>query len=165
MCNHPICQALKCMEKVHSSVAVIVKVNGKIVLGLERWGERKDMFGMCMGKMEPCDQFCWLRCAVRELYEEFRINLNVQKFEAMRPEWGTYNRLPIFLITYDNLNFDECQKNVLEDYLSGKESCYTEMIHLALCPITEFKKVKYMRDERIHIFTYNTVRYFLNIFN
>ena len=82
--KHATCKYLASQNASYSAAVIPVMYYTKNVntwvfgSGLERGGMYKDQYSLCAGKQEPSDTinggFCWLKCAQRELAEEFKID-------------------------------------------------------------------------------------------
>lgn len=131
-CNHDVCEILHKLNTNKSGCVLLFKklsVSGLAVLvGLEKGGQYKNTYNLCCerGKKSDyvCGMFCWFRCIVRALAEEFKIFLEDSVFyDCFYIENFTHyilhNKTPIFfgvipdcfqiqdlnkLIQIDNLN-------------------------------------------------------------
>jgi len=90
MCNHEVCRNHPAVTGV---AAVIVNTYNRydkygnlvssfpvVMLGMERFGTYAGSYNFSAGKIEPGDKKCILRALMRELMEEFKINLNWKSF-------------------------------------------------------------------------------------
>ena len=82
--NHSICYQLS-NSNARSSIGIFLTTNYNnktvLVLGKEKEGNYKDKYNFCAGSGELYDtntlgKFCWITCLLRELFEEFKININ-----------------------------------------------------------------------------------------
>lgn len=89
MCNHYMCQG---RSRTAKGVAVCVTdwENNVILLGRERFGRYALRLNVAAGSIEPVDEKCVIRAAMRELKEEFKLELS-------RNEWLRRARLVFFL--------------------------------------------------------------------
>ena len=73
---HPICrQAPKGV-----AVCIVDPEKKTVLLGLERFGKYRGKFNLCAGSLEPEDAGCAVNAAVRELREEFKLEMPAHDF-------------------------------------------------------------------------------------
>lgn len=75
-CDHYICQK----EIKGVGVCIVDPTQEKILLGLERFGKYRGKFNLCAGSLEPEDDACAVKAAMRELREEFKVHLDESEF-------------------------------------------------------------------------------------
>ncbi len=85
MCNHRTCKNLR-SRGAGRGVGVVVFEMYKgatpvILLGNERGGRYHGEMNLCAGKLEPHDKGCYIVAAMRELSEEFKINVPFSNFD------------------------------------------------------------------------------------
>lgn len=164
MCKHIICNTFLQNPEIHRSSAVLIMYYGNVILGLERWGSknRKNKYGMCMGKMSQSDNFCWLKCAIRELREEFKIHMSVYEFSNFIMSVNFINGTPIFVMNGFCINYAYIREEVEYAYEKMPPSHLNEIITLRCFPVDLFKgeKVDYISP-----FTRNAVRQFMQLFS
>jgi 8-oxo-dGTP pyrophosphatase MutT (NUDIX family) len=117
-CGHSVCASFHTPGsnvKQTAAVAAILHYNmrGSIIdvigLGLERFGQYRGKYNLCAGSAETDDfiagVFCWVKCAVRELSEEFKIDVVGQDMirQMFCNDKGvfrvfTHNTTPVFII-------------------------------------------------------------------
>lgn len=92
MCRHNFCKYIIQQRQQQGfrpdcgvGVLPIVNYNGQgriaVMLGKERGGDYRNQFNLCGGGMEPEDAGCILNAALRELREEFKIEVNWSNFD------------------------------------------------------------------------------------
>lgn len=114
MCQHKTCAILR-TANVANSAAVVLLLNyhDKITntytwvqaLGQETSGSYAGQFNLCSGKLEPVDDNCFLKGAIRELLEEFKIQTSFAdgSFDALfkgsngHIRYIIHNRTPILI--------------------------------------------------------------------
>lgn len=110
MCNHKTCENLRKLNAAQAAAVIpLVYYNGKhgsywaMYVGNELGGQYAGKYNLCAGKFEPSDQNCWIKCAMRELKEEYKIDLDNASFDALfRGSNGKirvimHNRTPVFV--------------------------------------------------------------------
>lgn len=75
-CDHYICQK----EAKGVGVCMVDPTNQNILLGLERFGKYRGKFNICAGSLEPEDDGCAVKAAMRELREEFKVHFEESDF-------------------------------------------------------------------------------------
>lgn len=82
-CIHKCCQEIyaKRLEKGYKKMGgislIIYDEKNRFLLGYE---EKLDGYSICSGKMEEIDNYCYVKCAIRELNEEYKIKINENDF-------------------------------------------------------------------------------------
>lgn len=87
ICNHKTCDEIRKRRNSKLGggigIAYIVNYNHSgqyaIMLGKERFGAYKNMYSLCSGKLDPCDNNCYIKAAKRESGEEFKIDIQDKK--------------------------------------------------------------------------------------
>lgn len=150
MCQHTTCANI--VKKTNgkakaASVAFVLNYrfpNGDkqwvIALGKEDFGKYQNQFNLCCGSLDKQDNGCFIACAIRELREEFKINLSWKDFDKhfiapnghiryiLHYDSHTHTYTPIFIGRFDGYHRDpiknmmkECKKN------PNTPSCEKEM--------------------------------------
>jgi len=87
MCNHKTCAKLNAKGAGKGvGIAIFENYNGSIpvlMLGHERGGQYKGQMNMCSGKLEFSDHGCYIVGAMRELREEFKIDVTSANFDQI----------------------------------------------------------------------------------
>lgn len=150
--NHNICYYLA-NSKVKNSIGVFLTTNYNnhkvLVLGKEREGNYKDKYNFCAGSGEMKDinssgNFCWITCLLRELFEEFKINItSVNAFNRIFYRYVfIHNNTPMFIGHISNLNKDVINKKIKEYNSSNKvNSCYKEMDNIDFFSLNNYKQI------------------------
>ena len=151
--NHKICKKISHMQVAHS-VGIFLTTNHNnnkvLVLGKQKTGKYKNKYSFCAGTGEEKDtnstgKKCWIKCLLRELFEEFKITINsVEEFGRifLNFKMFVFNRTPIFMAHIDNL--DKCFiNNKIKQYNNAKDIdvCYKEMDHIEYFNLEDYKQV------------------------
>ena len=134
MCLHHSCSPFSSMK---CGVIVIVVSNGKVLLGRSRWGKFAGRVGVCKGKMEKKDNNCHIACAVRELNEEFKINISIPEFVKGLAHIELFVGVPVYVYVNNKLNVQKLNEKIKSDYKNLPESELTEMTELTEYKVSE----------------------------
>jgi 8-oxo-dGTP pyrophosphatase MutT (NUDIX family) len=85
MCLHKTCKKFNENRKVKGVGALLVlrryrsngiNITNAVLLGRERFGNYAGKYNLCGGKMDASDNGCVISAIIREIYEEFKIDLS-----------------------------------------------------------------------------------------
>lgn len=162
-CDHYICQK----ETKGVGVCIVDPTQQKILLGLERFGKYRGKFNLCAGSLEPEDDACAVKAAMRELREEFKVHLD--EFDFMRHfGFRTHNHgtsattlrytmvgpTPILIGHFDvhELKYDDLtmkmQRAIDDDMLPGTQK---EMEESRWFPWTDHDSMEWSRFARVSL--------------
>lgn len=128
-------------------------------LGKELGGSYAGQYNLCAGGHEPADyvlgDFCWIRCAMREFREEFKIDCDFKRFDLMfrsakskRIRVFMHHQTPVFIAILDTGTSRHTIKNQMQQdninpmlTYSYKEMCDFEYFRLTDCSQLEYKNL------------------------
>jgi hypothetical protein len=111
-CSHKTCQKIRQFRNSSNlggiGIAYLVDYNNTghyaIMLGKEKSGAYQGLFNLCAGSVEKCDGGCYIKAAIRESSEEFKICINqkdvfdkVFKNKQGKVRLIMHNKTPIFV--------------------------------------------------------------------
>ena len=82
-CGHHTCTCLL-QRGAARGVGVFLYNRRKrcVLLGVERFGQYAGQLNLCAGRMDPGDRGCYISAAMRELREEFKVDVSYKDFES-----------------------------------------------------------------------------------
>lgn len=181
MCNHKIC-AYFAHKKYNTGVGIIVYKNyifpdnqtkASILLGKERYSRYAGLYNICAGTMEAKDKNCWIDTAIRELNEEFKIDLNYglfyQKFcnkKDKKIRYFIHKTTPIFIGYFPEISTKSINKSLYKaihnPFLPNyqKEMEHVSWFYLKNGKLEDVKN----RNYPVSTFAEGTFYYFMNHF-
>jgi 8-oxo-dGTP pyrophosphatase MutT (NUDIX family) len=151
MCNHKTCAKLRVKGAGKGvGVAVFENYNGSIpviMLGHERGGQYKGEMNLCAGKLDPSDHGCYIVGAMRELREEFKIDVTSENFDQIFRNSKKLirvmmiGRTPIFIGIFRGISRNPINKTITICNTTQRPSCEQEMNFVnwidirTMCPI------------------------------
>lgn len=137
MCNHKTCAKLRAKGAGKGvGVAVFEYYNGSIpviMLGQERGGHYKGEMNMCAGKLDLTDHGCYIVGAMRELREEFKINVTKVNFDQIFRNSKKLIRVtmigktPIFIGVFRGITRNPLNKTIALCNSTQRPHCEQEM--------------------------------------
>lgn len=143
MCDHKVCldNSTKYLNK---GVGIIIfnnytfhasgKIVSSVLLGKEKRNCYKGQYNLCSGKLDHEDKNCWIKAAIRELDEEFKIKLSMSDFEEhFKDKHGDIdyiilNRTPIFIGKFPRLSRKPLNLQIIKDLSDHTlPYCYKEI--------------------------------------
>jgi hypothetical protein len=140
-CNHNICNVLisklKNPNKGGAGCIILTKVEDKYValLGYEKYGTKnKHKLNLATGGRNPSDNGCYIKCALRELNEEYKINLSETEFFKYFTD--TENKVqyqimggvtPVFIGILPKIDINELNRKINYDNIYNTDPSYREM--------------------------------------
>lgn len=150
-CNHEICTHI-CKTSDNSKISgmgvgIVIYNNyfdrftrrniPVVMFGKEREGNYKGKYNVCGGKMEDIDDGCYIKAVLRELKEEFKIDLDMNEFfnkftNSMNQVRFFYcGNTPIFVGKFESLSRAPINVKIIEDYKNWRlPFCYKEIEHV-----------------------------------
>jgi hypothetical protein len=137
MCNHKTCAKLRAKGAGKGvGVAVFEYYNGSIpvlMLGHERGGHYKDEMNLCAGKLDSSDRGCYIVGAMRELREEFKIDVTSANFDQIFRNSKKLirvimrGRTPIFIGVFRGISRNPINKTIAICNSTQRPQCEQEM--------------------------------------
>ncbi len=141
VCHHKICnqlyKRLRDPSKGGSGCLVLTKIDRKwaALLGYEKYGNKnKNKLNLAAGGRNEEDMGCYIKCAIRELNEEFKINLSESEFfKYFSDTNGNIQYIimggvtPVFIGIIPNINLDELNKKIRYDNMYNTDPSMQEM--------------------------------------
>lgn len=140
-CKHNICSILyrrvRNADKGGAGCLIVTKVDNKwvVLLGYEKYGTKnKNKLNLAAGGRNPNDNGCYIRCALRELNEEYKINLSEKEFFKYFTD--TENKVqyqimggvtPVFIGVIPKIEISELNKKIKEDNMYNNDPSFREM--------------------------------------
>jgi hypothetical protein len=158
--EHKTCQMLaKFNAALAAAVVPLLNYQGGLNewvmgVGLENGGPCKDKYNLCAGKGEKKDYnktgFCWLKNALRELFEEFTIQVTWANFDSyFRGSNGKirvflHNRTPIFIMV---LPSGTSRKPIKAQMMANMQNpalphCYREMRDFEFIKLSDGQQIE-----------------------
>ncbi len=112
-----------------------------VLAGKETDGKYKNMYNVPGGKMDPEDQGCYKKCAIRELKEELKIHLSNKQFHRLFSYYDGRNtkyqifmcgRTPIFYTTNLQISLKDINLNLQKSLYSDTSDKYREISKVRL---------------------------------
>lgn len=139
-CDHEDCAEIyNCRVNGHYKInggcaTALIKIEKdkiKILLGLERHGERQGQYNLCSGKMDRKDNKCCIKTSSRELYEEFRISFSVDDY-IQKSKKIMMGGTPVFMIdcTHEPVDVEQINYELKQAFLKQAEPHLTEIVRV-----------------------------------
>jgi hypothetical protein len=155
-CNHKICKLLykklRDPSKGGAGCLILTKIEDKWValLGFEKYGTKnKNKLNLCAGGRNPSDNGCFVTCALRELKEEFKIELTEKEFFRYFTDHNTKKVLysimggvtPIFIGVFPYIDIQMLNENINYDNKYNLDPTYREMAFVDFVDINTKKQL------------------------
>lgn len=152
MCNHQICRNIRLMGGDGVGAIVLsadMMGNVTCLLGLEKFGKYQGLFNICAGSVEPYDKGCFLAAIIRELREEFKIDLNWRTFDYHFK--NRYNQInyfmhyntAIFVGNFDGLDERRINDIIIRDNATPlKPFAYKELSKVEFFRVRDIRQLK-----------------------
>ena len=101
------------------------------LLGLQRGGKRQGKFNICSGKMEQQDNCCYVATVIRELNEEFKLQITEKSLQDQNGNFRVFyhNGSPIFILLAIGLSRKHINLILMNDYQDpNKPLCEKEIV-------------------------------------
>lgn len=166
MCNHKVCKDF-ISKGYRKAVGVFIFNNytnqstgvqtPSVLLGRERDGSYKGQYNLCAGGLETEDNSCWIRTAIRELNEEFKIKLDMSEFAThFKTRNDDFNHVisrgtPIFIGHFPGLSRVPLNNKISRDLKDNNlSSCYKEMDSVDWFTLVRGKNSEYLKQIEDH---------------
>jgi hypothetical protein len=140
-CDHIVCNCLyrrlKDPYKGGAGCLILTKNENKwvAVLGYEKYGTKnRNKLNLAAGGRNQDDNGCYIKCAIRELYEEFKIELSEDEFfKYFSDKKGNINYVvmggvtPVFIGVLPKIDIDELNKKIKYDNNFSEDPSMKEM--------------------------------------
>jgi hypothetical protein len=155
MCSHNICNCinskLRNPYKGGAGCLILTKKNEKWValLGYEKFGTKnRNKLNLAAGGREDVDGGCYIKCALRELNQEFKISLTEEDFNKyFTDDNGNISYIvlggitPVFIGTFPYIDIDYLNHKIKMDNMYSEDPCLKEMEFVDFVDIKTRKQI------------------------
>jgi hypothetical protein len=180
-CNHNICKKIHKQtnnsKRGGAGCLILTKKNGKWValLGCEKHGgKNKGKLNLAAGGRNDEDDDCYINCAIRELKEEFKINLTYSEFLNYFSDKNTkkifYHIIgkttPVFIGVFPNIDISQLNNSITYDNLHSTDPCLQEMEYVDFVDIVTKKQIDDIHPKaNVSSFANTTINIALKTYN